>query len=87
MAYSVTLRPAARRALRRLDKPVQKRIAEALRALEDEPRPQGVKALATDSELLRIRIGDYRIIYTVDDEELVILVIDIGHRSSIYRDY
>lgn len=85
MSYAVTLRPAARRSLRQLDKPVQKRIAEALRALADEPRPTGVKALTGAHGFLRIRVGDYRIIYTVDDDKLIILVLDLGHRSAIYR--
>jgi mRNA interferase RelE/StbE len=84
-SYTVTLRPAAQRALKRLDKPVQKRIAEALRSLANEPRPPGVKALTGASELLRIRVGDYRIIYSVDDDELEVLVIVIGHRSAVYR--
>lgn len=85
MSYAVTLRPAARRALKQLDKPVQKRIAEALRALADVPRPAGVRALTGAHGFLRVRVGDYRIIYTVDDDKLVILVLDIGHRSVIYR--
>lgn len=85
MSYAVTLRPAARRSIRQLDKPVQKGIAEALRALADEPRPAGVKALTGAHGFLRIRVGDYRIIYTVDDDKLIILIVDLGHRSAIYR--
>ncbi|MEV0153962.1 type II toxin-antitoxin system RelE/ParE family toxin [Micromonospora sp. NPDC050686] len=49
-----------------------------------EPRPAGVKALAGHPGLLRIRVGDYRIIYTVRDHELIVLVVHLGHRGDVY---
>ena len=63
--YDVRLRPAARRALRRLDRPVQRRILDALTDLGKDPRPHGARALVGGEGLLRIRIGDYRVVYQV----------------------
>ena len=82
--YSIEFTNDARRALKRLDKPVQRRVIEAIQALADTPRPSGVKAL-TSSSYLRIRVGDWRIVYEVHDGRLVIVVITIGHRGSVYR--
>jgi mRNA interferase RelE/StbE len=61
------------------------RIKAAAEALRDDPRPHGVKALTGSPGWLRIRIGDYRVIYEVRDAELVIAIIQVGHRSKIYR--
>ena len=84
MSYSIEFTNDAKRALKRLDKPVRLRVIEAIQALADTPRPPGVKAL-TNSSFLRIRVGDWRIVYEVHDGRLVILVITIGHRGSVYR--
>ncbi|MFL6094048.1 MAG: type II toxin-antitoxin system RelE family toxin [Blastococcus sp.] len=83
--YRVELLPAAVRALRRLDRPVRVRVAAAIDALADEPRPPGAKALTGMPGLLRIRVGDYRIIYDVIDAELLVEVITLGHRREVYR--
>jgi mRNA interferase RelE/StbE len=61
-----------------------RRIKDATEALRTEPRPHGVRALAGQHGWLRIRVGDYRIVYEVRDSELVVLVIQIGHRSQVY---
>ena len=82
--YSIEFTNDAKRALKRLDKPIQRRVIEAIQALSDAPRPPGVKAL-TDTSYLRIRVGDWRIVYEVHDGRLVILVVTIGHRSRVYR--
>lgn len=83
-AYEVIIRPAAQRALRRADRPIQRRLVNAMTDLETDPRPHGVKALQGQHGLLRIRVGDYRIIYEVRDTELVIVVVTLGHRSKVY---
>ena len=85
MAYSILLAPPAERQLKALDQPVQKRIVRRLRALRENPRPQGVKKLAGEDDLYRIREGDYRIIYTIRNKELIILVVKIGNRKEVYR--
>jgi len=82
--YEVVLRPAAQRALRRADRPKQRRLVNAMTDLETDPRPQGVKALKGQRELLRIRVGHYRVVYEVRDRELVAYVLNVGHRSKIY---
>ncbi len=85
MAYRVEVKPSAAKTLRRLDKPVQKRIAAKIEALAHDPRPPGCESIAGEPGLLRIRSGDYRIIYTANDKELLVLVIRIGHRGEVYR--
>lgn len=83
--YRVSLTPGAQRALRRLDRPVLRRILDALDALALDPRPHGAKALQGGEGLLRIRVGDYRIVYAVQDDQLLVLVATLGHRREVYR--
>lgn len=85
MAYSILLAPPAERQLKALTEPVQMRIVKRLRTLKENPRPQGVKKLAGEDDLYRIREGDYRIIYTIRDKKLIVLVVKIGDRKEIYR--
>jgi mRNA interferase RelE/StbE len=85
MAYHVEFLPSARRDLKRLPKPAQIRIATALRALADDPRPAGVVKLAGDENAWRIRVGDYRVLYEIHDKRLLVLVIRFGHRKDVYR--
>lgn len=85
MADSILLAPSAERQLKALAGPIQKRIVKRLRTLTAHPRPQGVKRLAGEDELYRIREGDHRIIYTIRDKELIVLVVKIGARKEIYR--
>src|SRR5680860_1151359 len=59
--YKVIIRPAAQRALRRVDRPIQRRLANAMADLATDPRPVGTKALQGHRPLLRVRVGDYRI--------------------------
>lgn len=83
--YTLTFMPAAVRSLRKLPRDVTVRLKAATEALRDDPRPHGAKALADSAGWLRIRVGDYRVIYEVRDAELLIVVIQAGHRSKIYR--
>jgi mRNA interferase RelE/StbE len=84
--YAVEFAPKALRALRKLDRPVVERVKAATEALRDEPRPAGSKMLTGLHGVWRIRVaGDYRVLYTIDDDRLVILVVDAGHRRQIYR--
>ena len=57
----------------------------AIEALADEPRPPGVKKLVGSEHIYRIRVGDYRVIYGIDDRALLLLVQRIRHRSDVYR--
>ena len=85
MAYNVTFSPRARRELGNLPRAVQVRIKRRIDALADEPRPPGVKKLSGESELYRIRVGDYRVLYAIEDEELVVLVVSVADRKEVYR--
>jgi mRNA interferase RelE/StbE len=82
-AYRIELRPAAVRALRKLDPQVRHRIQGAIALLAQDPRPPGARALQGRSGL-RVRVGDYRIIYTVEDDVLLVVVVRLGHRRDVY---
>lgn len=84
-AYRIDIRPRARRALRQLDPRVRRTVAQAIDSLAIDPRPADVKALTGHHPYLRIRIGDYRVVYTVDDQAHVITIALAGHRREVYR--
>ena len=85
MAYSILLAPTAERQLRSFAPAIQKRLVKRMKMLQDDPRPQGAKKLAGEDDLYRIREGDYRIIYTIQSKELIVLVVKIGDRKEVYR--
>ncbi len=85
MLYRIEFKPSAARRLGKLPEQVQKRIAIKVNALANNPRPPGVEKLSGVESLYRIRVGDYRIIYEIQDEVLVVLVVKVGHRGEIYR--
>lgn len=81
--YRIELRPAAARALRKLDPQVRHRIQGAIALLGQDPRPPGARALQGRPGL-RVRVGDYRILYTVQDDVLLVVVVQLGHRRDVY---
>jgi mRNA interferase RelE/StbE len=83
--YALQFRPAALRQLRKLPKDALRRIRTATEDLRDEPRPEGVANLAGTHDLWRIRVGDYRVVYTIADDVLVVTVVRVGHRREVYR--
>ena len=85
MAYQVLIKDSARKELAALSLPLQKRIDTRIRALSENPRPSGVKKLAGDENLYRLRVGDYRIIYQIQDKALLVLVIKISLHREVYR--
>ena len=84
-AYQIAFTPAALRQLAALDAPTRRRVAGRIEALGSDPRPAGAEMLKGGDGETRIRVGDWRIIYVVRHDELVVLVIKIGHRSDVYR--
>lgn len=82
--YDVQVDRAAAKLLGKLDRLVQARLVAVIATLAFDPRPAGVKALTGHPGLLRIRVGSYRIVYTVDDAVLVVLVVHLGHRKDVY---
>lgn len=83
MAYEIEVRPAALRALKRIDRRDQARIRGAIALLAADPRPPGAKALR-GREGLRIRVGSYRITYTIQDSRLLVVAVTLGHRRDVY---
>lgn len=77
--------PRAVKELTKLDKPIARRILKAVDALRDQPRPSGARQLVGFPGLWRIRVGDYRVVYTIKDAELVVLALRVAHRSEVYR--
>jgi len=84
LTYALFIERRAQRSLSRIAVQDQERIAVAIGGLADEPRPSGVKKLS-GRNAWRIRVGDYRVLYEIHDDRLLILVVDIGHRREIYR--
>lgn len=84
MAYTVTLKKRAVKALEKISNPFYFNIKEAIFGLVDNPRPFGYQKLK-GRDGFRIRVGDYRIIYDIFDDSLVVNIIDIGHRRNIYE--
>ena len=82
--YSIEITASAQRQFKKLHQGFQNRILPKLFALEEHPRPFGTKKLA-DSNFYRLRVGDYRIIYSVDDPRKIIKILDIAHRREVYR--
>lgn len=83
--YRVELTRDALRSLAKLDKPVRRRIQAAIDKLQNDPRPAGMIPLRSAPGAYRVRVGDHRVIYTVNDGRLLVVVIDVGHRREIYR--
>ncbi len=82
--YEIVIERRARKLLRKLPHDIKRRIDKAISTLALEPRPARCKKLK-ESKHYRIRVSDYRVIYDIEDDKLLILVIDIGHRKDVYR--
>ena len=80
--YRLVFKPSAERAFLALPKDVQKRLDKRLRFLQDNPRPPGVKPLTSEPGVLRLRGGDYRVLYEVHNDVVTVLVLKIGHRCE-----
>jgi mRNA interferase RelE/StbE len=85
VTYAVEVAPAAVRQLRKLLPEARRRIQAAVELLAETPRPPGAKKLSGSSGDWRVRTGDYRIIYEIQDDRLIVLVVAVGHRREIYR--
>ena len=85
--YNVEIARRAAKAISKLPRKEQQRVRAAIDLLADEPRPPNCVALAGEDSVYRVRVGDYRIVYEVVDERLVIYVVRVGHRRDVYRDH
>ena len=83
--FSVELKSSARKSLEKLEVKDRLRVYAAIELLSENPRPP-FSVRIKGSEFLRVRVGDYRILYSINTGRLVILIIDIGHRREIFRE-
>lgn len=84
-SYRVLLRPSALGEIESLPARVRQRIEEKVDALASNPRPPGSRKLEGGEGWFRVRVGDYRILYVVDDAAKVAIVVKVGHRGDVYR--
>ncbi|MBI4330633.1 MAG: type II toxin-antitoxin system RelE/ParE family toxin [Chloroflexi bacterium] len=85
MSYQVQIVPSAEKEMNKLPEEAHARISSKILSLENQPRPVGVKKLSGGKEEYRLRIGDYRVLYTVDDKGQVEQVFAVGHRKDTCR--
>ncbi len=83
--YTIQILRRAQAAIAALPPADAARVRAAIAALADDPRPSGCKKLKAESALWRIRVGDYRVVYTIDDAARVITITKVGHRRDVYR--
>lgn len=81
--YRIELRPAAARVLRKLDSQLQHRIRGVIALLAQDPRPPAARTLRGRPGF-RVRVGDYRVLYTIADDVLVVVIVTLGHRRDVY---
>ncbi|MBE0606712.1 MAG: type II toxin-antitoxin system RelE/ParE family toxin [Deltaproteobacteria bacterium] len=83
--YTVEFTHRAEKDFRSLPPEIRRRLAPKIDALTKNSRPRGAKPLEGSNDILRLRVGDYRILYQVLDDRLVVLLVKVGHRREIYR--
>jgi len=83
-SYRVLIKPSAVKELERLPAKDRKRVASRITSLATDPRPPGADKLS-GHEKYRLRQGDYRILYAIDDADVTVLVVKVGHRRDVYR--
>jgi mRNA interferase RelE/StbE len=84
LPYRIEIAPASERQIRKLEATVRRQVLKKIEALGSNPRPVGVEKLAVTG-LYRVRVGDYRIIYDVEDKVSRVLVLKVGDRKQVYR--
>ncbi len=84
MKYTVLIERYAQKQIAKIDKKLIPVIKTAIAKLADNPRPYGYKKLKGE-EAYRIRVGDYRVIYEIDDNVILVTVVSVGHRKDVYK--
>ena len=82
--YKIEIKKSAAKEIEKLPKTVLNRVLDKIQSLAAEPRPNGCKKLSAD-EKYRIRVGVYRILYSIEDDRLVIFIVKVGHRKKVYE--
>ena len=85
MGYSLHIKPSAEKEISALPWRIQIQILKSLIALSADARPEGCKKLAGSSDIYRTRIGEYRVVYRIDDETRSVYIESVGHRQGIYN--
>jgi|TARA_B110000263_G_C14844162_1_gene301104 mRNA interferase RelE/StbE len=83
-SYRIVIKKSAAKEIEKIQKKDRIRVIEKIRSLSNDPQPEGSKKLS-GQEKYRIRQGDYRILYQIIDDELIIIVVKIGHRRDVYK--
>ena len=83
--YSIEVSATAERQIKKLTKRDQHRVINVIKQLGAEPRPRGCRKLRAYDDIYRVRTGVFRILYSVEDDRLLVLVLKVGHRKGIYR--
>jgi mRNA interferase RelE/StbE len=84
VAYNVVFRDEARKAFERLDRTARQQVGRVIDRLADNPRPGQATQLVGDPQTWRVRAGDWRILYEIRNDEIMVLVLDVKHRSKAY---
>lgn len=87
MSYRLDYRASFKKELRKLHPTARRAITKRVLALADDPRPDGVTKVRGSDNAYRIRQGDYRVVYNIYDQLVVVELIKVGHRSDVYRKY
>ena len=85
MLYTIQFTPHAQRDFATLERGAQQRLRRRIDHLAEDPFPAGARKLHAEEPFYRIRVGDYRVIYEVGTDQLVVIVVKIGHRREVYR--
>ena len=85
MSYRVELKPSVVESLAKIPLSDRKRLSKKIDSLAENPRPRGVIKLAGEENFYRLRVGDYRIIYQIHEDQLLVLIVRIGNRGDVYR--
>jgi mRNA interferase RelE/StbE len=85
VSYTIELRPAALRDLKSLPREILDRVSRKITSLSDNPRPPGVEKLRGTEDSYRLRVGDFRILYKIQDQVLLVVIVKVRHRREVYR--
>ena len=84
-AFRLQISRTAERQLKKLSADAQNRVVRAVQALANEPFPRGCRKLSGYDDVFRIRVGPYRVLYSVNGDTLIVVVLKVGHRRHVYR--
>ena len=85
-SYKVLIKPSAAKEIEAVDqKKDRRRLVAKISSLADDPRPRGCEKLAGEQERYRVRVGPYRVLYSIEDTERLVVVVRVGHRKDVYR--